>query len=141
MRGHAARVIAVSSEESRRVSNAKTHNFPFLRAGRFREGFPGSAMSERAKRSRTGNNCTLLDKALTGYCSTAKDLSVGVVGDSLHNFEKGSFQLRKLVVPFVLIDLGHAPWVFLGGILRALRAASFVKMCGEGLIGRESNQI
>ena len=28
--GHAARVTAVSPEESRRVSNAKTHNFPLL---------------------------------------------------------------------------------------------------------------
>jgi hypothetical protein len=51
--GHAARVIAVSSEESRRVYNAKTHNFPFLRAGRFREGFIGFAMSGRAKKEVT----------------------------------------------------------------------------------------
>jgi hypothetical protein len=69
--GHAARVIAVSSEESRRVSNAKTHNFPFLRvrAGCFREGFPGSATSGRAKkRSQTGKNYTLLDKTLSTCC-------------------------------------------------------------------------
>jgi hypothetical protein len=41
--GHAARVVAVSSEVSRRVPNVKTDNFPFLRVGRFRERFPGSA--------------------------------------------------------------------------------------------------
>lgn len=86
--GHAARVIVVSSEESRRVSNAKTHDFPFLRAGRFREGFPGPTTSGRAKRSQTGNNHTLLDDSLITYCQTAKELLAGVVGDSLLAFGK-----------------------------------------------------
>ena len=66
----------------------------------------------------------------------AKDLSVGFVGDSLLVFENGFFSVPQINVPFVLIDLGHAPWLFYGGVLRALHAASFVKMCGEGLIGK-----
>jgi hypothetical protein len=70
MHGHAARVTAVSSEESHRVLNAKTHKFPIppYSTGRFREGCPGSATSGRAKRSQRGNNYTLMDKALTTCC-------------------------------------------------------------------------
>ena len=80
-----------------------------------------------------------MDEALTTCCWTAKDLSVGVVGDSLHDFERRIFSVPQINVPFFLIDLGHPPWVFHGGVLKAPRAVSFVKMCGEGPMGRESN--
>ena len=50
--GHAARVIAVSSEESRRVSNAKTRHFPFLHAGQFEKDFPPDPQRLEAPRGR-----------------------------------------------------------------------------------------
>jgi hypothetical protein len=37
----------------------------------------------------------------------AKDLSVGVVDNSLHIFENGFFSVPQINVPFFLIDLGH----------------------------------
>jgi hypothetical protein len=134
--GHAARVIEVSSEESRRVSNAKTHNFPFLRAGRFREGFPGSATSGRAKKVTNGEQLCLV--------AARRPNIIDHLGRRCRRYSnlmplKTILSVPQISVPFLLIDLRHAPWVFHGGVLRAPRAASFVKMCGEGLIGRESN--
>lgn len=112
--------------------------FPTPRAGRFREGFPGSATCGCAKRARTGNNYTLLDKALhLQRAARRPKISSSALSEILSiTFETASFQFRKIFVPFfIIIDLGHAPRIF-HAVSCERSTQQVLSMCGEGLIGR-----